>query len=115
MVFEGMEKGEQVKGGKPKVVQSMTLQKAVDMGEYKPEYLSSFPEWHTLSKHVQFQFIKQGLENRRHQLLQQYGRISNVIDFRLKPELKGVLNNIDKQLEMVEKDFEKLSKTYSEC
>jgi hypothetical protein len=112
MSFEGMEKGEQIKGGNPVTTTNMTLQKAVNMGEYKPDYLSTFPEWHTLSRHVQFQFIKQGLENRRHQLLQQYGQVSNVLDFRLKPELKVVLDNIHKQLRKVEADFEKISEDY---
>lgn len=109
----GDEFGEKLKGGgKPSASQKMTLQKAVDLGEYKPDYLSTFPEWHTLSKHVQFQFIKQGLENRRHQLLQQYGEISNVLDFRLKPELKETLNNIHKQLKNLDDDFEKISMEY---
>lgn len=90
----------------------MTLQKAIDLGEYKPEFLSTFPEWQTISKHVQFQFIKQGLENRRHQLLQQYAEISNVLDFRLKPELKDTLNNIHRQLKSLDNDFERISMEY---
>lgn len=88
---------EKIKSGKPtQIGQNMTLQKAVEFGEYDPDYLSTFPEWHTLSKHIQFQLIKTGLENRRKQLLIQYAQISNVLDFRLKPELKETLNNIHK-------------------
>ena len=67
----------------------MTLQGAVELGEYKPEYLATFPEWHTLSRHVQFQFIREGLDNRRKQLTVQWAEINNILDFRLKPHLKG--------------------------
>ncbi len=105
--------GENIKGSKPgKPSPTMTLQKAVDMGEYDPSYLSTFPEWLTLSKHIQFQFIRNGIENRRHLLLQQYAEISNVIDFRLKPELKQTLQNIHKQLKSLDEKFEKLSLEY---
>jgi hypothetical protein len=90
----------------------LTLQKAVDMGEYKPEYLSKFPGWNTLSKHVQFQFIKKGLENHRHQLLTEYADLNNVLDFRLKPELKETLNNIIKQMKDLDDDYEKLTMEY---
>lgn len=111
--MEPEEQLEKLKGGKPvQKGQKMTLQKAVDLGEYDPSYLSTFPEWHTLSKHVQFQFIKTGLENRRKQLLMQYAEISNVLDFRLKPELKETLNNIHKQIKMLDEVFEKLSMEY---
>ncbi len=106
--FETAVKG----GGKPRSVQRMTLQKAIDLGEYDPKYLSTFPEWHELSRHIQFQFIKTAIENRRHQLLQQYAEISNVIDFRLKPELKETLNNIHLQIKKLDADFEKLSMEY---
>ena len=80
MGFEDdIEKGKS--SGKPKVVNKMTLPKAIDMGEYKPEYLSTFPEWHTLSRHVQFQYIRAAIENRRKQLLTQYAAINNILDF----------------------------------
>ncbi len=92
--------------------QKMTLQKSVDMGEYNPDYLSTFPEWHELSKHIQFQFIQNAMENRRHQLLSQYASISNVLDFRLKPELKQTLENIHKQLKKIDDDFEEISMEY---
>lgn len=111
--MDSNEIGENIKGGSPtQKVQEMTLQKAVDLGEYKPEYLSTFPEWNSLSKHVQFQFINSGLENRKRQLLSQYAKINNVLDFRLKPELKETLNNIMKQLKILDNDYEKLSMEY---
>jgi len=113
MAFEGGEKGEYIKGGKPKTTQFMTLQKAVDMGEYEPEYLATFPEWHTLSKHVQFQFIKQGLDNRRRQLWVQWAEVNNTPDFHLKPYLTITLKNIERLIKKLDDDWEKLFVKYS--
>lgn len=111
--MEPEESGENIKsGGQPKTTQRMTLQKAVDMGEYDPKYLSTFPEWHELSKHIQFQFIKTAIENRRRQLVQQYAEVNNVLDFRLKPELKETLANIDRQLKVLDNHLEKLAMEY---
>lgn len=91
----------------------MTLAKAVEFGEYNPGYLSSFPEWHTLSRFIQFQYIRSAVENRRKQLLMQYAEINNMLDFRLKPQLSDALKSIEKQLKMVEIDREKLFIEYS--
>ena len=104
---------EKLKSGKSSTKSTkMTLQKAVDFGEYNPDYLSTFPDWYTLSKHIQFQFIQTAMENRRKQLMQQYAAINNVLDFRLKPELKKPLENIMKQLKQIDSDFEEISISY---
>ncbi len=100
-------------GGKFKASSKMTLQKAIELGEYEPEYLATFPEWHTLSRHVQFQFIRQGIDNRHRHLIVQWAEINNVLDFRLKPELKEALENIQKQLHKLEDDRERLYLEYS--
>jgi len=91
----------------------MTLQKAVDLGEYNPEYLSGFAEWHTLSRHTQAQLIPEAIKNRKRQLIQQWAEINNVIDFRLKPQLQQALRNIEAQRKKVEKDEERLFLEYS--
>lgn len=91
----------------------MTLQKAVEMGEYDPDFLSTFPEWLTLSRHVQFQFIRQAPENRRHQLLMQWAETCNILDFSKKPYLKEALKNIKALLDQVEADREKIYLEYS--
>lgn len=104
-----MEKGEKIKGGKPKKTSKfITLQKAVDLGEYEPEYLATFPEWHTLSKHVQFQFVKQGLDNRRRQLWLQWAEVNNAPDFRLKPYLAETLKKIEEHIKKLDLDWERL-------
>ena len=91
----------------------MTLQKAVDMGEYNPDFLSTFPEWHTFSKHIQFQYVRQAIENRRKQLVVQYAEICNILDFSKKPHLKEALKNIKEQLDKVEDDREDLFVEFS--
>jgi len=112
MGFEDdVEKG---KGSTPQFPKGkMTLEKAVELGEYDPKYLSIFPEWHTLSRHLQFQFIRRGLERRRQHLRVQWAEINNVLDFRLKPHLKDALLNIEKQLKELDKDEERLYLEYS--
>ena len=113
MGFEEEGTKEKLGGGKSTKISRMTLQKAVDLGEYNPEYLATFPEWHALSRHVQFQFIKQGLENREKQLWMQWSEVNNTIDFRLKPHLRTALENIQKQVKKLNKDREKLYFEYS--
>lgn len=114
MAFET--EGANEKGSKGKLAarsQFMTLQKAVEMGEYDPEYLATFPEWHILSQHMQFQYIKSALDNRNKQLLSQWAEVNNFLDFSLKPHLKDALENIQKQMKKVERDREKLYLEYS--
>lgn len=92
---------------------TITLQKAIDLGEYNPEYLSTFPEWHTLSYVIQWQMIKQALENRESRLVKQWAEVNNVIDFREKPQLQEALRNIEKQRKKLLDDKEKLMFEYS--
>lgn len=91
----------------------MTLEQVVELGEYKPEFLATFPEWQTYSPHVQLQFIRHAIDNRKHHLLTQWAEINNVLDFRTKPELQKALKNIEKQMSDLEEDREKLYLEYS--
>lgn len=91
----------------------MNFQKAIDMGEYDPKYLSRFEEWKDFARHSQFQYIKTAIENRRKHLLAHWADISTILDFSKKPELAEALKNIEKQLKMIEDDREKLFVEYS--
>ena len=113
MGYEDAEPKEQISGSQPSSPPTMTLQKAVDMGEYNPEYLATFPEWHDISRHVQFQHIRKALDNRNQHLISQWAEINNIIDFRLKPHLVVALKNIQKQLDKLNHDREKLYVEYS--
>lgn len=112
-----MEQGENensLGGGAPAQLPSaMTLQQAINMGEYNPEYLSTFPEWYQFSRHTQLQYIRMALENRRKQLLMQWAEINNILDFRMKPELHEALKNIEAQMKKLGKDRERLFVEYS--
>ena len=97
MGFEdGLEKG--TSSQRPSKVSKMTLQKAVDMGEYNPSYLATFPEWHSVSRHIQFQYIRTALENRRKHLLTQWADVSTILDFSKKPELASYVKKKAKLL-----------------
>jgi hypothetical protein len=100
-------------GGSPTITSTMTLSQAIQMGEYNPEYLATFPEWHQLSQHTQLQYLRMAMENRRKQLLTQWAEVNNLLDFRLKPELHETLRNIEAQLKKLENDRERIYVTYS--
>lgn len=92
---------------------TMTLQQAVDMGEYRPEYLANFAEWHKLSTYIQFQMIRRALEIRHRQLITQYAELNNVLDLRNKPHVKQAMKNVEKLLRRFEQDREDLFVKYS--
>ena len=91
----------------------LTLPKAIEFGEYDPDYLATFPEWLQLNKHAQFELINQALKNRNRQLLKQWADVNNILDFSKKPHLQIALRNIEKQLKQVEEDRERLLVEYS--
>lgn len=98
----------------PPVKSGLSLQQAIEFGEYDPKYLSNFAEWHTLSVHVQWQLIRKALNNRHGQLITQYAELNNVLDLRLKLDVQQAMKNVEKQLKDFEKDREKLYVEYSQ-
>lgn len=112
MGFEdNVEKG--LRSSKTSFLKKMTLEKAIEMGEYEPSYLSTFPEWHQLTKYLQFQYIRRGVENRRRHLRVQWAEINNVLNFSLKPHLKEALRNIEIQLKELDRNEERLYLEYT--
>ncbi len=112
--MEDLEKLEQKQSSSvPAPSTTMTLDKAIEMGEYKPEYLATFPEWHTLTRHIQFEYIRKAIDNRNRHLITQWAEITNVLDFRLKPHLNEALKNLEKQIQELRVDKEKLYFDYS--
>jgi len=108
------EEKEQGLGSKlPVVVTKLTLEKAVELGEYDPNFLANFPEWHTLSRHIQFEYIRKALNNRHKQLLTQYAELNNVLDLRMKPEIHKAIRNMEKQLSNILIEKERLYSEYS--
>jgi len=82
------------------------------MGEYNPTFLSTFPEWSSCSKYIQWNYIRQGIKNRRSFLLRNWAETNNVLDFSLKPKMQQVLDNIDKQQQFLNKEEERLRFEY---
>lgn len=108
------EEKEQSLGGKQsQIVSKLTLEKAIELGEYDPNFLANFPEWHALSKHIQFQYIRTALDNRRRQLLTQYAELNNVLDLRNKPDVWKAIKNVDAQLHHLLEEKERLYLEYS--
>jgi hypothetical protein len=101
-------------GGSSKPLGKLTLEQAIELGEYDPNILANFPEWHALSRHIQFQYIRKGLENRNRQLLGQYAELNNVLDLRNKPDVWKAIRNVEKQLHNLLEAKEKLFSEYSE-
>lgn len=113
MAYEDLESGEKLTPSANPPAKHMTLKEAVELGEYNPEFLANFPEWHTYSRHVQFQYIRKALDNRNKQLLTQWAEINNILDFRLKPHLAEALKNIQKQMKKLDTDRDQLYFEYS--
>ena len=86
----------------------MTLEKAVEMGEYDPKFLSTFPEWAGFSNNIRWHYVRDAIQNRRHFLMVNWAETNNVFDFRLKPEMKEVIDKINAQLVSLNQEVEKL-------
>lgn len=92
---------------------NITLQQAIDFGEYDPKYLSNFAEWHSLSVHIQWELIRKALDIRHRQLVTQYAELNNALDFSKKPHLHEAIKNVEKQISALNQDREKLYIEYS--
>lgn len=110
---EAREKEQNLKGKSSSKILKMTLVQAIELGEYDPKYLASFPEWHSLSRHIQFQYVRKALENRRKQLLTQWAELNNVLDLREKPDVWKAIHNVDEQLHHLLEEKERLYLEFS--
>jgi hypothetical protein len=80
MTFEDdIEKG---KPTKQSVKQNLlSFDQAIEMGIYDPFELANYPKWHQMNSHVQFQFVRKALDNKRRQLMVQWSEISKYFGF----------------------------------
>jgi len=86
----------------------MTLEKAVEMGEYNPSFLSTFPEWSTFTNNIRWHYVREAIKNRRRFLQLNYAETNNVLDLHLKPEMKQVLDKITEQIILLNREEERL-------
>lgn len=113
-MYETELKEQDMGGGSPNTNSTLTLQQAIDFGEYDPKHLENFAEWHTLSVHIQWQLIRKALDIRYRQLITQYAELSTALDFSKKPEVKKACRNVERQLKNLATDKEKLYIEYSD-
>jgi hypothetical protein len=92
---------------------AMSLQEAIELGEYDPVFLSQYPEWQSLSHHVQFEYIRKGLDNRRKQLLTHWAELTNVLEFSKKPKVQEAVKKVEQQVADLLKEKERLYVEYS--
>ena len=92
---------------------SLTLNEAIDFGEYNPDYLAQFEEWDTLTPHIQWQLIRKAVDIRRQQMITQYAELNNVLNLSKKPHVQSAMKNVEKQLDDLRKDREDLYVVYS--
>ena len=91
----------------------LSFKEVINMGKYEPEYLAQYPEWATFDKQIQFQYITQGIVNRRKQLRTQWAGLNNQLDFSKKPQLKPALQRIEQALKDLNADEERLFIEYA--
>lgn len=92
---------------------TLTLDEAIDLGEYQPEYLEQFEEFKKLSRYSQFQLIRKAIKNRESQLRIHYAELVNQLDFRKKETLREGMANIQEKIHQLNDDEEKLLVEYS--
>ncbi len=95
-------------GAKPTATTTITLLKAIELGEYEPTTLSRFPEWHTLSRHAQYELVRKGMQNHDFQLRRLWAEINNQLNFSAKPALQKARDNVDAQIRSLRKDEDRL-------
>lgn len=91
----------------------MTLEKAIEMGEYEPKFLMQFDEFAKLPRYSQFQLIQKALNNRRRQLQLHWADLNNQLDFSKKPYLESALKNVQKKIDDLKQVEEDLLIEYS--
>lgn len=111
--MDEVEPKEQNLGGGSPSTTTITLQQAVDFGEYQPDYLANFAQWHTLSPHIQWQLVRKALDIRHTQLITQYAELNNVLHLSKKPHVQNAMRSVEKQLKQLMEDQERLYVEYS--
>lgn len=92
---------------------AISFEKAIELGEYDPEYLAQFSQWATFSKHIQYQYIREALINRRKHLRLQWAELNNQLDYRLKPYLQEAKKKVEQALQNLNDEEERLIVEYA--
>ncbi len=91
----------------------ITFKESIALGKYDAEYLSQYPEWQELDRHLQFQYISQAIINKRRQLRLQWANLANQPHFSKKPELAAAQKKVEQALIDLDVDEEKYMVEYA--
>ncbi len=91
----------------------LTLEKAIELGEYDPQVLGRFEEFRRLSRYSQWQLIRQAIKNREKQLRMHWAELTNQLDLSQKPYIKEALKKIELKIEELNEDEERLLIEYA--
>jgi len=91
----------------------LSFKEAIAMGKYEPSFFAEYPEWVTFDRAIQFQYISQGIANRRRLLRIQWAGLNNQLDFSKKPYLKTAVEKVEKAIKDLNEDEERLFVEYA--
>ncbi len=86
----------------------ISFKESIELGKYEVEYLQAYKEWQELDRHLQYQYIVQAITNKRRQLRLQWAKLANQPNFSKKPFLADAQKKVERALEELEKDEERL-------
>jgi hypothetical protein len=77
--------------------------------------LAQYPEWQTLSHHVQWEYIAKAMANRKTQLMRKWAEAINFMDQSEIPDLKkNIVDSIFAQIRTLSEEKERLYLEYSQ-
>lgn len=91
----------------------ISFKESIDLGKYQVVYLSQYPEWKELDRHLQYQYIIQAITNKRRQLRLEWAKIANQPNFSKKPQLLTAQKKIEQALRDLDTDEEYLMVEYA--
>lgn len=92
---------------------AISFKEAIEMGKYEPDFLAQFPEWEKFDPQIQYQYVIKALTNRRKLLRQQWAAIVTQLDFSKKPHLEEAQHKVEKAIQQLNKDEERLVVEYA--
>ncbi len=91
----------------------ISFKESIELGKYQTEYLEQYKEWQELDRHLQYQYIVQAIINKRRQSRLQWARLANQPNFSKKPYLTDAQRKVERALQDLEDDEERLMVEYA--
>ena len=87
---------------------SLTFSKAIELGEYEPNFLEQFPEFSELTRPSQYEYVKKAIENRIKHIWVHWSELANLPDMSIKPQIRKAMEKLEQQHKKVMADKERL-------